>query len=135
MSPVRHARVVGFTDLKKSVNDLLTPSGTISKSGRKTIRGSQAIGLVDSSSGGGTPYIAARGEPYPLSVVPSGKTADTGSLDFLEYGAPVTGVLEPGPAPRMPGPRPANPPGPPNPPPPPRGPWAKSVTATSGSTR
>jgi hypothetical protein len=84
------AEVVGFTDLKKSVNDLLTPSGTVTKGNRKTIRGMEAIGLVDSSKDGGTLYIATHGEPYPLSIVASGKTDDSGSLDFLEYGVPVT---------------------------------------------
>jgi len=47
--------------------------------------------LTDPTHGGGTLYIALRGEPYPLQVAPNkGKTDDVGSLDFLDYGVPVT---------------------------------------------
>jgi hypothetical protein len=84
------AEVASFTDLEKSAAELLAPDGEISKSGRTTIRGMAAIGLKDPTNGGGTLYIALRGEPYPLRVAPDkGKTDDVGSLDFLDYGVPV----------------------------------------------
>jgi hypothetical protein len=83
------AELASFTDLSKNAAELLKPDGEISKGERKTINGIEAIGL--NSSEGGTLYIATRGEPYPLQVVPSGssKRDESGSLEFLDYGKPV----------------------------------------------
>jgi hypothetical protein len=82
------AELSSFTDLKKNAQELLKPDGEVSKGGRRTVHGVQAIGLVDSKDGG-TLYIALQGEPYPLQAVPGAKAKnDSGSLDF-DYGAPV----------------------------------------------
>jgi hypothetical protein len=85
------AELAGFTNLTKNAEDLLSPDGEVTKGERKTIRGVEAIGLNDSSKEGGTLYIAVRGEPYPLQVVPrkDAKSDETGSLDFYDYGVPV----------------------------------------------
>jgi hypothetical protein len=85
------AEVASFTDLEKTAEQFIATDADISKSDRKTIRGLDAIGLNDPAIGGGTLYVALRGEPYPLQVAPNkGKTDETGSLDFFAYGAPVT---------------------------------------------
>jgi hypothetical protein len=84
------AEVASFTDLKKTSEQFLATDAEISKGSRKTIRGMDAIGLNSRASGGGTLYVALRGEPYPLQVAPNnGKTDETGSLDFVDYGVPV----------------------------------------------
>jgi hypothetical protein len=81
------AEISSFTDLTKNSKELLSPDGEISKGQRKTIRGIEAIGLVDSSDGANL-YIALQGEPYPLQIV-GGKKDDSGSLEFFDYGKPV----------------------------------------------
>jgi hypothetical protein len=81
--------LVSFTDLASVATELLDPDGTLTKGERKTIRGVQAIGLVESGSEAGTLYVALQGDPVPLQLVPEGKTDDTGTLDFLDYGKSV----------------------------------------------
>jgi len=89
------AELTSFTDLRKDAAELVTPEGEITKGGRKTVYGVEAIAL--DSSKGGTLYVALRGEPYPLQAVSSAeaKSGDTGSLDFLDYGVPVTVTAPP----------------------------------------
>jgi hypothetical protein len=83
--------LASFTDLSKLATVFLEPDGKITKGERKTIRGIDAIGLVDDSADGGILYVALRGEPLPLQLAPgkSSKSTDTGSLDFLDYGKAV----------------------------------------------
>jgi hypothetical protein len=71
-------------DLSK---DFLNPDGEIAKGGRKTVRGTAAIGLVDRSDGS-ILYIATTGPAYPLQTVPKSNAA-SGTIDFLDYGRPV----------------------------------------------
>jgi hypothetical protein len=85
------AELVGFTDLKKNVAELLTPDGEITKGERATVHGIEAIAL--NSSKGGTLYIALQGDPYPVHAISSAD--ETGSLDFLDYGVPVTVTAPP----------------------------------------
>jgi len=89
------AELSSLTDLRKNAKELLAPDGTVTKAERKTVRGVDAIGLK--SSKGGTLYVAVRGEPYPLEVIPGadGKSDETGSLEFLDYGVPVTVTAPP----------------------------------------
>src|SRR5215475_13402959 len=89
------AELTGFTDLEKNAAELVMPDGEITKGERRTVHGIEAIAL--DSSKGGTLYIALRGEPYPLQAVSSAEatSGETGSLDFLDYGVPVTVTAPP----------------------------------------
>ncbi len=93
-APVSDKRVVdlaSFTDKSRFVDQLLDPSGSkITKGGKKTIRGVQAVELLDKSADGGSLYIATTGQPYPLQLVPSSSGGDSGRLDFLDFGKSVT---------------------------------------------
>jgi len=78
-----------FTDLSAFSSMFLTPDGgSYTKGERKQIRGIDAIGLVESGPRGLTLYVAAQGPAYPLQLVAT-KADDNGTLDFVDYGAPV----------------------------------------------
>jgi hypothetical protein len=89
MTDPRFKDVVDYTTLPVVAEEYLKPGGTMSKGGTKTVAGTPAIGLVDSSGLNGTLWVATTGTPYPLSQVSEG-----GVLNFTEYGTPVT-VPEP----------------------------------------
>jgi hypothetical protein len=74
---------------------VLKPTGTVQKGPQKTIRGTQAVALDVSGQDGGRLYVATRGQPYPLQIT-STSASEPGTIDFLDYGAPVT--LTPPPA-------------------------------------
>ena len=63
----------------------LTPAGALTKTGIKTVRGLNVVGVVQKANNE-TLYIATEGEPYPAQV-----QSDTGqgALDFLEWNQPV----------------------------------------------
>jgi hypothetical protein len=79
-----------LTDLSKAADGLLDPDGTLTKGETKTVNGVQAIGLTSSGKDPGTLYVATTGEPYPLQIASSASSSSQGSLDFLDYGKPVT---------------------------------------------
>lgn len=81
--------LMNFTDMTSLAKEMLDPDGTITKGERKTIRGIEAIGLVDGSADGGILYVATQGEPYPLQLAAGAKSGSSGALDFLDYGEPV----------------------------------------------
>jgi hypothetical protein len=89
------ASLARLTDLRKAAQDFLSLDGTETKGERKTIRGVDAIGL--NSSNGAVLYVAVRGKPYPVKAVSTGdgESAATGSIDFLDYGVPVTVTAPP----------------------------------------
>lgn len=68
------------------VNEILKPTGSLTKGETKVINGLNAIGVVDNDADGGTLWVATQGEPYPLRLE---STGGEGSLDFLDYGATV----------------------------------------------
>jgi hypothetical protein len=78
-----------FTDLDGILDQVLTPTGTLSKGGRGDIRGVPAIGLDD--GGSGTLWIAAEGEPYPLRIAPKEGSGEAKGqfIDFAEYNRQV----------------------------------------------
>jgi hypothetical protein len=88
------ASIAALTEVDKFVAQLFSSKRTVTKGKRKTIRGTDAIGLIAAGSDGGTLYIATRGEPYPLQIV-SSTQSDPGTIDFLDYGAPVTVTAPP----------------------------------------
>lgn len=85
MTDKRFGEMSQLLDLSKG---FLNPDGEIAKGERKTVRGTAAIGLVDRSDGS-ILYIATTGPAYPLQTVPKSSTAG-GTIDFLEYGRPVS---------------------------------------------
>jgi len=89
----RVAELASFTDKEAFVGEVLEPDGELTMGDTKEVRGVPAVGLV--SKGGtagdnGTLYVATEGEPYPLQLAPEAGSGETGYLDFLEYGEPVT---------------------------------------------
>ncbi|BFU45049.1 hypothetical protein KRMM14A1004_32860 [Krasilnikovia sp. MM14-A1004] len=72
------------------VDELLKPTGTVTKGAEKEVAGQPAITLVD-----GKPsqllFIATSGEPYPLQVTGDGGSAMT----FSGFGEPVPGLRPP----------------------------------------
>jgi len=89
----RIGQLASFIDKNTFVGEVLQPDGELAMGDTRDIRGTSAIGLV--SKGGadgdnGTLYVAAEGEPYPLQLAPEAGSGETGSLDFLDYGEPVT---------------------------------------------
>jgi len=92
----RFSEVARFTDLRRILSLLLAPAAGLSKGDLAgQVNGSPALALLNAAGRGGTLWVATSGTPYPLRLdVPasSGGPA-SGTLDFLEYGAPV--VLTP----------------------------------------
>jgi hypothetical protein len=83
------ASIALLTEPDKFVAELFSPKRTVSKGKRTVIRGIDAIGVVSGGKDSGTLYVATRGEPYPLQIT-STTQSDPGTIDFLDYGAPVT---------------------------------------------
>jgi hypothetical protein len=77
-----------LTEIDKFVAQLLSPKGTVTKGQRKTIRGTEAIGVISAGKDGGTLYVATKGQPYPLQITSTAQ-AEPGTIDFLDYGKPV----------------------------------------------
>lgn len=92
----RVAQLATFTDKDAFATEVLDSEGTVTKGRTTTIRGTEAIGLVEKGdSDGGTLFIAATGEPLPLQVAPDTAGGEKGSLDFLDYGKSVEVAVPP----------------------------------------
>lgn len=65
-----------LTDIGKLFTEILSSHGALKRGGTKTINGQPAIGIVDTSSGGGTLWIAAKGTAYPLELTQTGGKGD-----------------------------------------------------------
>lgn len=78
-----------FLNLESFIDDVLDPTGELAKGKTTQVRGTQAIGIVDTDKkDGGTLYVALTGEPLPLRIKgPAGSTK--GAVDFLDWGKPV----------------------------------------------
>jgi len=83
------AGIAALTQPDKFVAQLFSSDRTVTKGERKTIRGIEAIGIVASGKDGGTLYVATRGEPYPLQIASTAQS-ESGTVDFLDFGSPVT---------------------------------------------
>lgn len=75
-----------------TVEEILRPTGTLSKGEEKEIGGVPAIGLKDSADPDGVFWIATTGEPYPLRLSNAKSNAE---LVISGVGEPVTGITEP----------------------------------------
>jgi hypothetical protein len=74
-----------------SVDELLKPTGKLTKGEPKTIDGVQTIGLKDSADPDSVLYVATTGEPYPVQL--AGK--DSSALTFSEYKATFSDIAKP----------------------------------------
>jgi hypothetical protein len=81
------ASLAELTDLSKLIDTALADHGTLSKGGTTTVQGQKAVELKDTSKGG-TLYVAATGQPYPLQITKSG--AEKGLVTLSRWNQPVT---------------------------------------------
>jgi hypothetical protein len=82
--------VVSLTDKSSFIDSALATSAGVTKGAAKTVNGTPVIGLtIKDSSGGSTLYVATTGQPVPIEAAPEAGGADSGTIDFLDYGAPV----------------------------------------------
>lgn len=79
-----------LTDVDKFAEQMFKPSGAVEVGPGKDVDGKQTVGLINKGTDGGTLYVAAQGEPYPLLIEPPATKGDKGQARFTEYGAPVT---------------------------------------------
>ena len=79
--------IKGLTDMTTFFSGLLAPNATLTNAGATTFRGAPAVKLT--SATGGSLYVAATGQPYPLGISePSAQGAAQGT--FTGWNAPVT---------------------------------------------
>jgi hypothetical protein len=76
-----------FLDRQKLFDSLLDPKGTLESGETTTVSGKKAYTLVDTSTDGGTLYVAATGKALPLRIAAAG--TEGGTVDFLDYDAAV----------------------------------------------
>lgn len=76
-----------FLDINSLFNALLTPQGSLKAGSTATINGQKALALIDSSSNGGTLYVAETGKALPVEIKKTGTGG--GTIDFTEYNAAV----------------------------------------------
>jgi hypothetical protein len=74
-----------------SADELLKPTGALSKGEEKSIGGVAAIGLKDAGDPDSVFYVATTGEPYPLQMTGKGDNL----LVFSDFGAAVDGLEAP----------------------------------------
>lgn len=81
-----------FTDLTDA-DKFLDSEGaeSLTKGENTTINGKAAVTLKDSGSDGGTFYVAAEGEPYPLRL----DNGADGTIDFSDFGAKFDDIKAP----------------------------------------
>jgi hypothetical protein len=89
--------ILFFTDADLFAKTVFTTDGTMTKRDRRTIAGVETIGVeMQSGKDRSILYVATTGQPYPLQLTDTSQTANAGTLDFLDYGRPLT--LTPPPA-------------------------------------
>jgi hypothetical protein len=82
------ASLTPLTDLHKLVGGMLSSHGKLVKGATTTIAGRSVIAVTDTTTQGGTLYIATTGQPYPVELVETGASA--GKLTFDQWNAAVT---------------------------------------------
>jgi hypothetical protein len=81
------ASLASLTDLRKLVDTTLANHGSLTKGGTTTVTGQKVVGLTDTSKGG-TLYIAATGQPFPVEITKSGSGG--GNISFDRWNTPVS---------------------------------------------
>jgi hypothetical protein len=76
-----------LTDLRQLVDQTLANHGSLTKGQTTTVNGQKVVGLTDKTKGG-TLYIAATGQPYPIEITKSGSGG--GKIIFDSWNKPVT---------------------------------------------
>lgn len=76
-----------LTDLRQLVDTTLANHGKLVKGGTTTVNGQKVVGITDSSKGG-TLYVAATGEPFPVEITKDGSGG--GKIAFDRWNKPVT---------------------------------------------
>ena len=78
-------KVTTLATFNRFIDKALTPEGGLTKTGTKTVRGLNVVGVVEKANNE-TLYVATEGEPYPVQA-----QSDTGrgALDFLDWNEPV----------------------------------------------
>jgi hypothetical protein len=79
------ASIAQLTDLRRLFDQLLKPHGKIKTGATSTVAGRKVVALT---SGEGTLYVAATGNPYPVQLVKSG--ANGGQLTFDRFNEALT---------------------------------------------
>lgn len=81
-----------LTDLRQLVDQTLeSHGGTLTKTATTTIDGQKVVGITDKSKGG-TLYVAATGQPYPVQITKTGSSG--GKITFDRWNAAV-GIAAP----------------------------------------
>lgn len=62
--------------------------GLVIKGNHKVIGGIETVGLAVPETSGDTIYVALSGAPYPLRIIPRGKSGDY-AMNFVDYGKPL----------------------------------------------
>lgn len=75
-----------LTDLRQLVDQTLESHGTLTKTSTTTIDGQKVVGITDKSKGG-TLYIAATGQPYPVQITKTGSSG--GKVTFDRWNSAV----------------------------------------------
>jgi hypothetical protein len=84
-----------LTDISKLFDAILGNHGTLEKGKATKVDGQPAVSVVDRGKSGGTLYVAATGQPYPLEVV--SPTAKHGAVHFASWNATVKLTAPPNP--------------------------------------
>lgn len=75
-----------LTDLRQLVDQTLESHGTLTKTSTTTINGQKVVGITDKTKGG-TLYIAATGQPYPVQITKTGSSG--GKVTFDRWNSAV----------------------------------------------
>jgi hypothetical protein len=76
-----------LTNLPTLFDKILSSHGKLSKGATTTINGQKVVAINDTGEGG-TLYVAATGQPYPVQITKTG--SDGGKMVFDHYNEPVT---------------------------------------------
>jgi hypothetical protein len=81
------ASISSLTNLRALVDTTLANHGTLSKGGTTTINGQKVVGVTDTGKGG-TLFVGATGQPYPVEITKSG--AGGGTITFDRWNESVS---------------------------------------------
>jgi predicted lipid-binding transport protein (Tim44 family) len=81
------AAISSLTNIQQLFSKLLLTHGKLAKGGASTVNGEHVVAVTDTSKGG-TLYVAATGQPYPVEVAKSG--AGGGRITFDRFNQPVS---------------------------------------------
>jgi hypothetical protein len=74
------ASISSLTDLRQLVDSTLANHGALAKGSTATVSGQKVVGVTDTGKGG-TLYVAATGQPYPIEITKSGVGGGTITFD------------------------------------------------------